>query len=132
METANHTPEVDHLGPTFETPPPARRSTCQRFKSDYMRRLQTGKGTCDGCITLDYMRQLRDGDSRHNSPKSSKNATLALIKDELTPDNDIEDVYAMAAGVSEAEGLNPSTVSEARARCHAPNWFSAVNMDKDS
>ena len=37
MKIANHTPEVDHLGPTFETPPPARHSTHQHFESDYMR-----------------------------------------------------------------------------------------------
>ena len=36
-ETASHTPGVDHLGPTFETPPPLHRSTRQHFESDYMR-----------------------------------------------------------------------------------------------
>ena len=76
--------------------------------------MHTGEGTCDGRITLDYMRQLHDSDSCHNSPKSPENATLVLIKDELATDNDVEDVYAMVAGVSEAEGLDPSTVSEAR------------------
>ena len=68
METANHTPGEDHLRSTFETPPPPCRSTCQRFKSDYMRQLHTGEGMHDGHITLDYMRQLHDSDSYHSSP----------------------------------------------------------------
>ena len=76
--------------------------------------MRTGEGTRDGHITLDYMRQLHDGDSRHNSPKSPENATLALIEDKLATNNDIEDIYAMVAGVSEAKGLDPLTVSEAR------------------
>ena len=74
-----------------------------------------GEGTRDGHITLNYMRQLNDSDSHHNSPKSSENTTFTLIEDKLTPDDDIEDMYAMAVGVSEAEGLDPSMVSEARA-----------------
>lgn len=121
-QTTPERPRTDHLGPTFETPPPLRRSARQRFESDYVRRLRAGEGTRDGRITLDYMRQLRDSDSRHNSPKSPENATLALIEDELTADDDSEDIYAMVAGVSEAEGLDPSTVNEARARADWPSW----------
>ena len=49
-----------------------------------------GEGTRDGCITLNYMRQLHDGDSCHNSPKSPENAMLALIENELAADDDIE------------------------------------------
>ena len=49
-----------------------------------------GEGTHDGCITLNYMRQLRDGDSHHNSPKSPENAMLALIENELAANDDIE------------------------------------------
>ena len=37
METASHAPGIDHLGPTFETPPPPHHSTHQRFESDYTR-----------------------------------------------------------------------------------------------
>ncbi|KIK28756.1 hypothetical protein PISMIDRAFT_90251 [Pisolithus microcarpus 441] len=35
-ETMHHTPRTDHLGPTFETPPPLCRSARQRFESDYV------------------------------------------------------------------------------------------------
>ncbi|KIK11766.1 hypothetical protein PISMIDRAFT_122094 [Pisolithus microcarpus 441] len=131
-ETTHHAPRTDHLGPTFETPPPLRRSARQRFESDYVRRLRAGEGTRDGRITLDYMRQLCDSDSRHNSPKSPENATLALIEDELTADDDSEDIYAMVAGVSEAEGLDPSTVNEARARADWPSWEAAINAELKS
>lgn len=131
-QTTPERPRTDHLGPTFETPPPLRRSARQRFESDYMRRLRAGEGTRDGRITLDYMRQLRDSDSRHNSPKSPENATLALIEDELTADDDSEDIYAMVAGVSEAEGLDPSTVNEARARADWPSWEAAINAELKS
>ena len=86
----------------------------------------------DGRITLNYMRQLCDGDSRHNSPKSPKNAMLALIEDELATNDDIEDVYNMVAGVSKAEGLDPSTVSEARTRSDWPRWEIAINAELKS
>ena len=132
METASHAPGIDHLGPTFETPPPPHRSTRQHFESDYTRRLCTREGTCDGRITLNYMRQLHDGDSHHNSPKSPENATLALIEDELAADDDVEDVYAMVVGVSEAEGLDLSTVSEARTRLDWPRWEIAINAELKS
>ena len=78
------------------------------------------------------MRQLHDSDSCHNSPKSPENTTLVLIKDELATDNDVEDVYAMVAGVSEAEGLDPSTVSEARTRSDWPRWEVAINAELKS
>ena len=108
-ETIRHSP--DPLGTTFETPPPPpHRSTHQRFESDYTRRLCTGEGTHDGRITLDHMWQLRDAD---RSSTAQDNATLALIEDELAAcDEDIDAVYAMAAGV-DTDGLDPSTVNEA-------------------
>ena len=84
--------------------------------------MRTGEGARDGRITLDYMRQLRDGDSRHNSPKSPENAMLALIEDKLATNNDIEDIYAMVAGVNKAKGLDPLTVSEVRTQSDWPRW----------
>ena len=78
------------------------------------------------------MRQLCDSDSCHNSPKSPENATLALIEDKLATDNDVEDIYTMVAGVSEAEGLDPSTVSEARMRSDWPRWEIAINAELKS
>ena len=108
-DTTGHSP--DPLGTTFESPPPPpRRSTHQHFESDYTRRLRTGEGTCDGCITLDHMQQLRDAD---RSSTAQDNATLALIEDELAAgDEDVDAIYAMVAGV-EMDGLDPSTVNEA-------------------
>ena len=109
-ETNRHSP--DPLGTTFETPPPPpHRSTCQRFKSDYTRRLHTGEGTRDGRITLDHMRELHDAD---HSSAAQDNAMLVLIEDELaTCDEDADTIYAMAAGV-DMDGLDLSTVNEAR------------------
>ena len=78
------------------------------------------------------MRQLCDGNSRHNSPKSPENATLALIEDKLATDDDVEDIYAMVAGVSEAEGLDPLTVSEARTQSDWPRWEIAINAELKS
>lgn len=61
-------------------------------------------------ITLHYMWQLCDMD--HN-PSMQNNATLVQIKEELDRhDEDIENVYAMAAAVG-AYGLDLSTVKEA-------------------
>ncbi|KIO03199.1 hypothetical protein M404DRAFT_146019 [Pisolithus tinctorius Marx 270] len=49
----------DPLGDNFKTPPPQpRHSTCQCFESDYMRRLHTGEGTRDGCIPLNFVKEL--------------------------------------------------------------------------
>ena len=59
---------------------------------------------------LDHMWQLRDAD---RSSTAQDNATLALIEDELaTCDEDIDAIYAMAAGV-DTDGLDPSTVNKA-------------------
>jgi len=128
-EMIEHAP--DPLGTTFETPPPPpRRSTRQHFELDYTRCLWTGEGTHDGRIMLNYMWQLHDTDC---SPSVQDNATLALIEDELAMGNSegVEDIYAMAAGV-EMDGLDPSTVSEARSRTDWTRWQSAINAELKS
>ena len=57
-KTSQHTMPVDHipshLGDTFEPLPPEstlQRSTCQQFKSEYFKCLNTGEGTTDGQMT---------------------------------------------------------------------------------
>ncbi|KIK12681.1 hypothetical protein PISMIDRAFT_74503, partial [Pisolithus microcarpus 441] len=107
----------DPLGSNFEMPPPQpRRSSRQHFESDYLRRLREGEGTWDGRITLDYMKQLQENDSHTNSPNSRDNATLTFEEELAEDGNDSDLVYAMVARTSEAEGLDPSTVHEAKSR----------------
>ncbi|KIK15212.1 hypothetical protein PISMIDRAFT_16670 [Pisolithus microcarpus 441] len=97
-----------------------------------MRRLQEGEGTRDGQITLDYMKQLRENNSHTNSPNSRDNVTLAF-EEELAEDGDDNDlVYAMVAGTSEAEGLDPSTVQEAKSRSDWPKWHDAIAAELKS
>ena len=127
-EMIRHSP--DTLGTTFETPPPPpRRSTRQLFESNYTRCLHTGEGKCDGHITLDHMRELRDAD---RSSAAQDNATLVLIKDELAMgDEDVDAIYAMAAGV-DTDGLDPSTVNEARSQADWSQWQDAINAELKS
>ena len=50
-----------------------------------------------------------------------------MIEDELAAgDEDVNAIYAMAAGV-ETDGLDPSTVNEARSRVDWPSWQDAIN-----
>ena len=48
-----------------------------------------------------------------------------------SPD-DVVVVYAMVAKVSEAEGLDPSTIDEARARPDWPKWDEAISKELTS
>ncbi|KIK14931.1 hypothetical protein PISMIDRAFT_16919 [Pisolithus microcarpus 441] len=117
----------------FETPPPQpRRSNRQHFESDYLRHLREGEGTQDGRITLDYMKQLRENDSRTNSPNSRDNATLAFEEELAEDGNDSDLVYAMVARTSEAEGLDPSTVHEAKSRSDWSKWHDAIAVELKS
>ena len=127
-DTIGHSP--DPLGTTFESPPPPpRHSTRQCFESDYTRHLRTGEGTREGRIMLDHMRQLRDA---NRSSTAQDNTTLALIEDKLAAgDEDVDTVYAMATGV-ETDGLDPSTVNEARSRVDWLSWQDAINTELKS
>ncbi|KIK18398.1 hypothetical protein PISMIDRAFT_109475 [Pisolithus microcarpus 441] len=112
----------DPLGNNFETPPPQPCcSNHQCFESDYMRCLQEGEGTCDGQITLDYMKQLQEN-----------SATLAFEEELAQDGNDSDPVYAMVAGTSEAEGLNPSTVHEAKSCSDWPKWHDTIAAELKS
>ncbi|KIN98869.1 hypothetical protein M404DRAFT_31015 [Pisolithus tinctorius Marx 270] len=103
----------DPLRDNFETPPPQpRRSTRQHFKSDYMRRLRAGEGTRDGRIPLDFVKELQE----------------KLAADE----DDTNIMYAMVAGMAEAEGLDPSTVCEAKSQADWPKWQNAINAELNS
>ena len=92
--------QPDHLGLNFEQPEP-RQSTCQRFDSDWKRRLQAGEGT-------------------------------AALANERERESDEEVAYAMAARIAEAEGLDLSTVHEAKAREDWPKWEGAINAELQS
>ena len=105
---------VDHLGSNFESPDPQpqlRRSSRQRFKSEYFRRLREGQGTVDG-----------------KKPKETAALTEVLhggTNEGESPDND-DIVYAMVTRVSKAEGLDPLTIDEACARPDWPKWDEAI------
>ena len=109
---------VDHLASSnFESPDPQpqlRRSSRQRFELEYFRRLREGQGTVNG-----------------RKPKETAALTEVLHggtnEGESPDDNDI--VYAMVARVSKAEGLDPSTIDEARARPDWPKWDEAISKE---
>ena len=108
-ETTDNAPassnaNTDHLGPNFETPDPQplpRRSTCQRFESEYFKRLREGEGTVDGKRSKE-------------TPTAALSEVLHGGRSEGESPDDIVVVYAMVAKVSEAEGLDPSTIDEVR------------------
>ena len=109
---------VDHLGSNFESPDPQpqlHRSSRQCFESEYSRWLQDGQGTVDG-----------------RKPKEMAALTEVLHgstnEGELPDDNDV--VYTMVVRVSEAEGLDPSTIDEACARPNWPKWDKAISVPK--
>ena len=121
-EISQHTmPAEDvpsHLGDGFKCPlpePVLRRSTWQRFESEYFKRLNASEGTTDGRTT--HLNEM----------------AKAVIKDLFKgttcagecPDDDAN-VFAMVAGVAEAEVLDPlgrfkvdRSCSRIRIRSHA-------------
>ena len=108
---------VDHLVSNFEFPDPQPQlhcSSCQCFKSEYFRRLCEDQGMVDE-------RQLKETaaltDVLHNG----------MNKGESPDDNGV--MYAMVARVSEAEGLDPSTIDEAHARPDWPKWDEAISKE---
>ena len=114
---------VDHLGHSFESPDPQptlRRSTRQRFESEYFRRLREGEGTTDG----------RTGDTQ--TRETAKTALTDVFEGrpgtEAPPDDD-DVVYAMVASVGRAEGLDPSTIEEARVRSDWPKWEDTISKE---
>ena len=107
-----------HLGDRFKPQPPEpvlRRSMCQHFESEYFKQLKAGEGTADGRTThlietaKAAIKELFDGTTHTGK----------------CPDDDVV-VFAMVAGVAEAEALNPSTVDEARSRPDWEKWEMAI------
>ena len=107
-----------HLGDGFERPPPEpvlRRSMRQCFESEYFKRLNASEGTTDGRTT-------------------HLNETAKAVIEDLfegttctgeCPDDDA-DIFAMVAGVAEAEALDLLTVDEARLRSDWGKWETAI------
>ncbi|KIN99446.1 hypothetical protein M404DRAFT_30492 [Pisolithus tinctorius Marx 270] len=85
-----------------------------------MRCLHTGEGTHDGCIPLDFVKELQESDSNPNSLKSRENATYVFDEELAADEDDTNIVYAMVAGMAEAKGLDPST------------WQNAINAELKS
>ena len=113
-----------HLGDSFKCPPPEPvlcRSTWQCFKSKYFKRLNASEGTMDGQMT---------------HPNEMAKATIEDLFEGTTrmgkcPDDDA-DVFAMVAGVVEAEALDPSTVDEAQSRLDWGKWKTAIESELKS
>ena len=57
---------------------------------------------------------------------------IAALADEREHESDEEVAYMMAAGIAEAEGLDPSTVHEAKAREDWPKWEGTINTELQS
>ncbi|KAF8548565.1 hypothetical protein OG21DRAFT_1422865, partial [Imleria badia] len=123
----------DHLGPNFENPPAPvgiRRSPRLRTESAYIRMLRNGEGTHDGrggdpllprgIQAVDVAAEDRGRDD------SDEHASTAW---EL---NDANAVFALLAGNTEAEGLEPTTVDEAKTRPDWPKWEEAINAELKS
>ena len=121
-EISQHTMPVEdlpsHLGDRFEPQPPEpalRCSMCQRFESEYFKRLKAGKGTADRQTT--------------HPNEMAKAAIEDLFKGTTCmgkcPDND-NDIFAMVAGVAEVEVLDLSTVDEVRSRSDWEKWEAAI------
>ena len=126
-ETTDNVPtssnaNTDHLGPNFETPnpqPPPRHSTRQRFESEYFKRLREGEGTVDG-------RRSKE------TPTAALSEVLHGGRSEGESPDDDDLIYALVARVSEAEGLDPSTIDEARARPDWAKWDEAISKELTS
>ena len=119
---ADNTPmsSNDHLGPNFETPdpqPPPRHSTHQRFESEYFKQLCEGEGTTDGRR------------SKEIPPMAALSKVLHGGRSEGESPDDDDVVYAMVARVREAEGLDPSTIDEARTRPDWLKWDKAISKE---
>jgi len=114
----------DHLGNAFEPLPPEpalQRSTRQRFKLEYFKRLKAGEGMADG---------------RTTHPNETAKATIEELFDGTTrmgecPDDD-DVVFTMVAGVADAEALDPSTIDEARSRVVWGRWQTAIKSELSS
>ena len=107
-----------HLGDGFKPQPPEpvlRRSTCQRFESEYFKRLKAGEGTADRWTTHLI-------ETAKAAIEELFNGTTRTGK--CPDDNDV--VFAMVAGIAEVEALNPSTVDEVRSRPDWEKWETAI------
>ena len=128
-------PSTITLGPDFETPPPnePRKSMRQRTESRYLKLLREGVGTHDG--RSESRQVLPRGvvgvenveNRSENEPENAKMVEEAGKALELYEEENI--AYAMFAGVSEAEGLEPRTIEEARTRPDWPKWEEAINAE---
>jgi len=127
-ETSQRTTQTDdppdHLGDTFEPPPPEpalRRSTRQHFESEYFKQLKAGKGTADG---------------RTTHPNETAKAAIEELFDGTTctgecPDDD-DIVFVMVAGIVDTEALDLSTIDEARSRVDWGRWETAIESELSS
>jgi len=104
--------------------PMLRRSTRQHTESPYIKILRAGVGTHDG----------REGDPL--LPKGIQAVVTEGVEDEQALmawelDNE-STVFALLAGNAEAEGLEPSTINEAKTRPDWPKWEDAINAELKS
>ena len=124
-QNTNNVPH-DHLGSNFEAQDPQPMlhcSTCQHFKSEYHKQLQEGEGTVD---------------RRSGGMRSDGNAMAVLMEafeggmDARGCPDDDDIVYTLVAGVTDAEGLDPSTIEEARVRDDWAKWDEAISKELKS
>lgn len=131
--SSTEAPAPDPLGSNFEHQPPGpRRSTRQRTESPYMRRLRSGEGTHDGRDGdpiiprgMQRVEEEREEDSRGMGASGEGLGSELGFDEEPT-------AYAMFAGMSEAEGMEPSTIEDAKTRSDWANWKDAVSAELKS
>ena len=126
---SNQSPS-NHLGPNFETPPDGalRRSSRQRTESPYIQMLQSRVGTHDGRGgDLLLPRGIQAADNERGGV--SKPDECASMVWELNEENA---VFALLAGNTEAEGLEPTTIDEAKMQPDWPRWEEVINAELKS
>ena len=127
------TPQQDPLGENFEQPaqPTLRRSTRQRTESPYIRMLRSGAGTHDGRGGDPLIpRGIQTVENRQQEEQG-----MGVIEEDQPWEFNLDDsdtAYAMFAGMSEIEGLEPQTVEDARTRPDWPRWQEAISAELKS
>ena len=131
----------DHLGADFEIPAPQhelRRSSRQRTESPYMKALRDSDGTHNGHHghppfprgMQPVESQKREGEETTHADKEGTdpidNSSMATGAWEYDADNV---AYALVAGVTETEGLEPETIEEVRRWPDWAKWEEAVNAE---
>jgi len=124
-------PQVDPLRPNFEQSSDGlRRSTRQQTESRYLQMLRSGTGTHSGRSSDTLFPRGMKGVEKEGEKGGgeSMGASGEGLDGELGFDEELTS-YAMFAGMSEVEGLEPQTIKDVRTRPDWPKWQEAINAE---